>query len=329
MTDKKISALTSATLPLNGTEVLPIVQSSTTENITVNNLASGNLKSQSTTGVLQVSGPSTASTRVMTVPDANFTAARTDSSQTFSGLQTFSNGTSSIGTSGGAAQYYTACGNAANYGGNWYDGSTVYNTFIGRIPSGLSGVGEEDAFGYVTIENGTPTLRVKFTKSATTFNNVNVAFATAAKGINFSANTPAAGMTSQLLNWYEEGTFTPTVVGYTSAGTATYIRQLGYYTRVGRQVFFNLDVVYNSGTGTGDLGIAGLPFACNSASMLKSFSVAADGLALTAGSYLNGALLGPSATTFYLYQSATGSATLSSVPYDAAAQIVVSGSYFV
>ena len=136
-------------------------------------------------------------------------------------------------------------------------------------------------------------------------------------------------MTSQLLNWYEEGTFTPTVVGYTSAGTATYIRQLGYYTRVGRQVFFNLDVVYNSGTGTGDLGIAGLPFACNSASMLKPFSVAADGLALTAGSYLNGALLGPRATTFYLYQSATGSATLSSVPYDAAAQIVVSGSYFV
>ena len=34
---------------------------------------------------------------------------------------------------------------------------------------------------------------------------------TAAKGVNFTANTPAAGMTSQLLNWYEEGTFTPTI----------------------------------------------------------------------------------------------------------------------
>ena len=62
----------------------------------------------------------------------------------------------------------------------------------------------------------------------------NIIQATAAKGINFTANTPAAGMTSQLLNWYEEGTWTPnqgsglTVVGaFTSSGT---------YTRVGRLV---------------------------------------------------------------------------------------------
>ena len=55
-----------------------------------------------------------------------------------------------------------------------------------------------------------------------------------AKGVNFTANTPAAGMTSQLLNWYEEGTWTPaqgpevTVVGaYSSSAT---------YTRIGRQV---------------------------------------------------------------------------------------------
>ena len=57
---------------------------------------------------------------------------------------------------------------------------------------------------------------------------------TAAKGINFTANTPAAGMTSQLLNWYEEGTWTPSqgsglvVVGAFSSS--------GIYTRVGRQV---------------------------------------------------------------------------------------------
>ena len=31
----------------------------------------------------------------------------------------------------------------------------------------------------------------------------------AAKGIDFSANTSAPGMTSELLNWYEEGVFTP------------------------------------------------------------------------------------------------------------------------
>jgi hypothetical protein len=47
------------------------------------------VRSNSSTGVLQVTGPAAASTRVMTVPDANFTAARTDAAQTFTGNQTF------------------------------------------------------------------------------------------------------------------------------------------------------------------------------------------------------------------------------------------------
>ena len=57
---------------------------------------------------------------------------------------------------------------------------------------------------------------------------------TAAKGINFTANTPAAGMTSQLLNWYEEGTYTPSQGGgLTVVGT---FGSSGTYTRIGRQV---------------------------------------------------------------------------------------------
>jgi hypothetical protein len=56
----------------------------------------------------------------------------------------------------------------------------------------------------------------------------------ATKGVDYSANTPAAGMTSQLLNSYEEGTWTPnqgsglTVVGAFSS--------VGKYTKIGRQV---------------------------------------------------------------------------------------------
>jgi hypothetical protein len=41
MADKKISALTPVTTPLAGTEVLPIVQSSSTKNVTVDNLTKG------------------------------------------------------------------------------------------------------------------------------------------------------------------------------------------------------------------------------------------------------------------------------------------------
>jgi hypothetical protein len=53
-------------------------------------------------------------------------------------------------------------------------------------------------------------------------------------GINFSANTPKPGMTSQLLDDYEEGTWTPnqgpglTVVGAFSSN--------GTYTKIGRAV---------------------------------------------------------------------------------------------
>lgn len=62
----------------------------------------------------------------------------------------------------------------------------------------------------------------------------NLVIGTAGKGIDFSADPSAAGMTSELLDDYEEGSWTPnqgaglTVVGAFSSG--------GIYTKIGRQV---------------------------------------------------------------------------------------------
>lgn len=100
MANTKISALTSATTPLAGTEVLPIVQSSATVKVATNDLTVRNIRANATTGILQVTGPAAASTRVATVPDANFTVARTDAAQSFTGDQTLSTGNLVIGTSG-------------------------------------------------------------------------------------------------------------------------------------------------------------------------------------------------------------------------------------
>ena len=91
MANSKISGLTAATTPLAGTEELALLQTSD-KRITVNNFAAGAVKSNATTGVLQVVGPVAASTRVMTTPDANFTVARTDAAQTLTGNQTITNG---------------------------------------------------------------------------------------------------------------------------------------------------------------------------------------------------------------------------------------------
>jgi hypothetical protein len=75
----------------------------------------------------------------------------------------------------------------------------------------------------------------------------NVTQGTAAKGFNFTANTPAAGMTTQLLNWYEEGTWTPNQgAGLTVVGAFS---STGRYTRIGRQVSI-------SGTVTGATSVS-------------------------------------------------------------------------
>ena len=84
---------------------------------------------------------------------------------------------------------------------------------------------------------------------------------TAGTGYNFTANTPAAGMTSQLLNWYEEGTWTPTVLFNGGSTGITYSTQSGTYTRIGRQVILNFDVrLSNKGSSTGAWEIGGFPF---------------------------------------------------------------------
>jgi hypothetical protein len=90
----------------------------------------------------------------------------------------------------------------------------------------------------------------------------NITQGTAAKGFNFTANTNAAGMTSELLNWYEEGTWTPALVS--TGATFTYAQQVGRYTRIGRQVTCEFRIfVSASGTVTNTMQMTGLPFTSN------------------------------------------------------------------
>jgi len=142
MSNNKISALTGATTPLAGTEVLPIVQSSTTKQVSVANLTAG--RAISATSI-------TAST-------GNFV----------------------VGTSG--------------------------------------------------------------------------------QGIDFSA-TPGTG-TSELFNDYEEGIWTPSIIGSTSNTGQAYSSQIGTYTKIGRLVNVQFFIVFSAkGTFVGSLlALNGLPY---------------------------------------------------------------------
>jgi len=71
MANSKISGLTAATTPLVGTEEFVLVQTNN-KKIAASNVSVGALKSNATTGVMQITGPATGEIRVATVPNANF-----------------------------------------------------------------------------------------------------------------------------------------------------------------------------------------------------------------------------------------------------------------
>jgi hypothetical protein len=89
----------------------------------------------------------------------------------------------------------------------------------------------------------------------------NIVIGTSGKGIDFSANSNAAGMTSELLNDYEEGTFTPILTFNGSSVSMTYSQQYGTYTKIGRHVTISLRIILtNKGSSTGTARIESLPF---------------------------------------------------------------------
>jgi hypothetical protein len=87
----------------------------------------------------------------------------------------------------------------------------------------------------------------------------------ALKGLDFSANTNASGMTSEVLTRYEEGSWTPTIIGSTTAGVGTYTGQYGMYVRIGRVVIVQANLQMTAHTGTGAMQISGIPYPSASA----------------------------------------------------------------
>jgi hypothetical protein len=221
MADKKISALTSAATPLAGSEVLPIVQSGSTVKVSVANLTVGRIVTANDLIARKAAGGEI-------ILDS--TAAGT------------SNTISSVANNGGAFADLNYVANAHN----WKIGATT--------------LASTDANGtYKIFTLGTECLRVSI-NDVTNYKG-NFVVGTAGKGIDFSANGHAAGMTSELLNDYEEGTWTPTIsragggLTYTPSGS-----DVGYYTKIGRQVVVTCSFGGTWTGGSGDYEILGLPF---------------------------------------------------------------------
>ncbi len=127
---------------------------------------------------------------------------------------------------------------------------------------------------------------VKIGNEHLTISDGNLVIGTAGHGIDFSAQTATsasgASMAAELLDHYEEGTWTPGV----STGTA-YASASGQYTRIGRMVFCTFII---TGGGSDSSGFTtGLPFARPSgASFVSAGSVGFGGEGASGSTEANG-----------------------------------------
>lgn len=127
-------------------------------------------------------------------------------------------------------------------------------------------------YGLYTSTNGEFAL-YDYTVGATRWevnSSGNLAFP-AGNGIDFSA-TSGTG-TSELFDDYEEGTWTPTLVGFTQSGGGT-VTTSGIYTKIGRQVTVNCDITCSGGASLSATAltstVTGLPFLATSAAGFSS-----------------------------------------------------------
>ena len=135
----------------------------------------------------------------------------------------------------------------------------------------------------------------------------NLVIGTAGKGIDFSANPNPGGMTSELLNDYEEGTWTPNIGS--GAGSITSYTASGKYTKTGRQVVLTCTInITVNGTCSAYILVSNLPFSTDATvytayghnnTVGGSISGATTGTLIYVNKY-DGTYPGASATTLLL-----------------------------
>jgi hypothetical protein len=145
-------------------------------------------------------------------------------------------------------------------------------------------------------------------------------------GIAFPA-TQSASSDANTLDDYEEGTWTPVIIGKTTAGTGTYLVQTGRYTKIGNTVRIYFAIQWSAHTGTGVTTVTGFPFSSNAGNQTP-FSVFTYGETFTALNVANGGIMSNGVTQWEHWQIPTGGGNSSGIPiYNGSAEIQVSGVY--
>lgn len=140
-------------------------------------------------------------------------------------------------------------------------------------------------------------------------------------GITFpDVQVPSAN--ANTLDDYEEGSFTPTIFGSTTAGVTTYTGQVGRYTKVGRLVTISIEVSWSAQTGTGSIVVGGFPFTCAATVPLTMY-----GSSLTFGAQVGCRIVSGNATASIITFASGGAVT--NLAMDTAALVGINGAYIV
>ncbi|MEG4861727.1 hypothetical protein QUB75_30835 [Microcoleus sp. K1-B6] len=136
------------------------------------------------------------------------------------------------------------------------------------------------------------------------------------------------------LDDYEEGTFSPIIIGLTTEGQGTYAVQLGSFIKIGRAVLFELSINLSNHTGTGGMRICNLPYP-QTASRVTPVVVNHNNLTLSANNIILATVINYvlpstniSTASINLIQVPAGGGAQATIQMDTSAVIQVSGSYF-
>jgi len=285
MTDKKISQLTAATTPLDGTEVFPIVQSSTTKKASIANVQTAPIASGTANGVAYLNGSKVLTTGSALAFDGTYLGVGTSSPA--SKIHSYENNSSS-GTDNGITIEQAGTGDAE---------LQFLLTGVSRWAMGIDN-SDSDSFKISTSSDigTTPQITVTTTGNAT-INTGNLVIGTSGKGIDFSATANTG--TSELLADYEEGTWTAVISGSSTAGTYELVTNDCLYTKTGRAVTLTAQIRFAgsiTGGGSGSLSITGLPYT-KAANQMAIGAVLLSGVDWTAGTNLSMAFSTDSASS--------------------------------
>jgi hypothetical protein len=188
-------------------------------------------------------------------------------------------------TSGKVATF----GNNVNNNGNYIVlGGTVSNKnwvlANNMIIGGEFGVGRTSANGGTTIGSAYD-LMIDTNGGVKVANTLGVGYTTpsaSGAGITFPA-TQSASSDANTLDDYEEGSWTPTVVGSSTAGTYTVVPIGCVYTKIGRMVALQFNIQFSAASGgSGQAVIGNLPFAMSNSGLAAPGALTARFLNTTA-----------------------------------------------